>query len=263
MTSLLDAIAAVEAAERIARKRRDLDALERRLIRAARAHWAEQRDGIMPKLDRDIAPYFREAGPIDLFGQLWADLSLQVAGSFGLEIRQAAEIAMRRGFRSAALDADVQLAWDVLNPDAVRFLQGRGAARVALIDQATANDIRAVLVRGLESGASYGSIAREISDLFPAYGRSRDGKRSRAELIAITETGEAYEHGRSMVAGRLEGEGLRMEKRWIVAGDERVCPICSGNDIGWIGNGESFPSGHGRPLAHPGCRCDMEVRAAE
>jgi len=61
----------------------------------------------------------------------------------------------------------------------------------------------------------------------------------------------------------LQSAGLPMEKSWLTCGDDTVCEICNGNaEAGWIPLDEPFPSGHMRPLAHDGCRCDLLIQMA-
>jgi hypothetical protein len=46
------------------------------------------------------------------------------------------------------------------------------------------------------------------------------------------------------------------EKRWVTVGDDRVCPLCHGNEAqGGIPIEQAFQSGHQYPTAHPRCRC--------
>ncbi len=67
----------------------------------------------------------------------------------------------------------------------------------------------------------------------------------------------------------LQSAGLPMEKKWSSVGDKSVgnkpaaCDICLSNDkIGWIPIDDIFPSGHMHPLAHDGCRCNLQTRFA-
>jgi hypothetical protein len=84
---------------------------------------------------------------------------------------------------------------------------------------------------------------------------------SRAHLVAVTETGNAYAEGQLEVAQELAAAGIEMEKAWITVGDDRVTEGCRENEAaGWIGLDDPFPSGHQRPLRFPGCRCDLLTR---
>ena len=87
--------------------------------------------------------------------------------------------------------------------------------------------------------------------------------RNRAELIAVTETGNAYEKAAMLQAEALQQAGLPMEKSWNTVGDDRVSDGCQENeDAGWIPIDEPFPSGDMQPLRFPGCRCNLQTRFA-
>lgn len=69
------------------------------------------------------------------------------------------------------------------------------------------------------------------------------------------------------VAGEALARGVRgtikatlFEKLWLT--DGHPCEVCEENSIaGWIPVDRSFPSGDWEPLAHPNCRCSLEVRS--
>jgi len=97
----------------------------------------------------------------------------------------------------------------------------------------------------------------------------------RAKMIVETEATRAFNKGKLMVAA---SSALTMHKRWVTAGDERVCPICtelgsvryaSGEGVGLQGDFE-HPGGSGaaeqfggqlyqQPPAHPNCRCKVRL----
>jgi hypothetical protein len=52
------------------------------------------------------------------------------------------------------------------------------------------------------------------------------------------------------------------EKLWLT--DGRPCEVCEENSIaGWIPIDKTFPSGDWEPLAHPNCKCSLEVRRVD
>jgi len=78
---------------------------------------------------------------------------------------------------------------------------------------------------------------------------------NRAELVAVTEVGNAYEEGSRIMANRLNLAGLQIEKRWAGPNDDRTSKNCQDNlAAGWIPLADAFPSGAQQPLDHPGCR---------
>lgn len=153
--------------------------------------------------------------------------------------------------------------FDLDNPRAVEYLLSVGADLVTAIDETTRDYIRTVIVRGVSEGQSYGEMARAITDRYAefAVGKPQLHIDSRAHLIAVTETGQAYSHGNYIVGEELRDAGLKMEKHWDTMGDSRVSAGCAENEgAGWIPFDSAFPSGHLRPLRFPGCRCDLLMR---
>lgn len=154
--------------------------------------------------------------------------------------------------------------FSVKHPDAVAYLDRVGANRVSQIDDATRDTIRRIVRNGLGQGTSYQDIARQIEERFREFGRpSPLGHiRSRAELVAVTETGDAYTAGTLIQAKRIQDLGFNVEKRWLTAGDAKVDDrICRNNERkGWLALDEVFPSGHAGPTGHPGCRCALQTR---
>jgi len=150
------------------------------------------------------------------------------------------------------------------NPRAVDYISRVGAALVTKIDETTRDYIRTVITTGVREGQSYNEIAKAITSRYSefAVGRPQLHIDSRAHLVAVTEVGQAYSEGNHIVGETLRDAGLKMEKRWLVMGDERTWPVCMGNEgVGWISFDQMFPSGHMRPLAHPACRCDLLMQA--
>lgn len=160
-------------------------------------------------------------------------------------------------------DIGIGISFTLENPRAVEYLQMRAAERVRAIDETTRQTIKNIIVRGAEEGKSYSAIAREIERRYSrfAVGDPREHIRSRAELIAVTEVGEAYEEGNEIVAQEIQQQGIIMEKFWLTMQDARVSDGCLENEqAGWIPLDDPFPSGHMHPLRFPGCRCDCLYR---
>lgn len=159
------------------------------------------------------------------------------------------------------LGLDLDAPFDVRNPQAVKWTAEQSATLVKRVNDQTRNVLRTILTEGMKDGKSYQKIAREIRERF-----KRDGTfsnkvpsprhvRTRAELISVTEIGHAYEEGSRQVVERLN-KTVKMRKRWITVGDERVSDMDIANSgMGWIKFPRVFNSGHSRPLSHPGCRC--------
>jgi len=83
--------------------------------------------------------------------------------------------------------------------------------------------------------------------------------RYRAHMIARTETIRAAVKGQQLLWEQAVASGkldpAKVQRRWVTAGDERVCPICAPLDGEKAGLYEDFPEGD--PPAHPMCRCGL------
>jgi SPP1 gp7 family putative phage head morphogenesis protein len=106
------------------------------------------------------------------------------------------------------------------------------------------------LGRVLAEGAARGDSADEIA----ASIRSVLQDKSRALMIATTELNRAVS---AATANGYTKRGISLGE-WATAEDDRVCPICHGNqDAGAVRIGEPYPSGDIHPPGHPWCRCAL------
>ena len=177
-----------------------------------------------------------------------------------------AQTALAIGHVTMAQDLGIGMAFNVKHPDALKFIENYGADWVSGVNDTTRQYIQGAVLGGVMNGDSYATVARKIAARYTEFGvPSPLGHiRSRAELVAVTEMGNAYVAGNVMVGNRLKWEGLVMEKRWLVTGDNRVCPTCRTNEAAsWIPWDETFPGGQAQPLGHPGCRCDLQIQRAK
>ena len=151
------------------------------------------------------------------------------------------------------------------NLRAESYIRARGAELVRGVDDVTRQGIQRILVQGAEDGRSYSAVARELKSKFEVLGTPSPLKhiRTRAELIAVTETRMAQTYGKKVVSEELATRGVRMAKRWRDIGDERVSDGCQHAVEIWVSYRpvKSFPEGGGDgPPLHPGCRCIMTHR---
>lgn len=149
------------------------------------------------------------------------------------------------------------------HPRAVSFLERVGAERVTQVNQETKSIIRGILVESAEQARTYSETAERIIDRFGqfAIGKPQLHIDSRAHLVAVTETANAYCEGELQIIDQLEEQGLTYEMQWVTMGDDRVSDGCQANEsAGWIASDGLFPSGDRRPPRFPGCRCDLEFR---
>lgn len=241
--------------------------LERKLEKELKRLFALQAKGFLRRFAalRPKFPELEEAIREDDWGPM---LEAALAATRRLTertIRDATNAGLLAGAGETIADAPVELSFTLEHPSAVAFLRDYAAARVTLIDDGTRAEIAAIVTRSVVEGWAYGQTAKAIADRFEEFrvGRPQEHIRSRAHLVAITEVGEAYEHGALLAAEAIEELGTPMEKSWSTIGDGRVSAGCRENARkGWIPLGDEFPSGHQRPLRFPGCRCALLTRAA-
>lgn len=159
------------------------------------------------------------------------------------------------GIDQADPDHEYDISFSLKNPRAVDYLYNSRQERFDGIDQTTRVQISRILADAASAGVPYAEVGKLLKKRFTELSKSR------AELIAVTELGDAYAEGSMEAARQLRDSGLVMQKRWLTSKDTMVTPGCRANEAaGWIGVDEGFPSGHQRPLRFPGCRCDIELR---
>lgn len=167
-------------------------------------------------------------------------------------------------YTRGSVDGDKELREDV-QPPLTRDMPRRAAARIAGIDETTRDLLMKLIEQAISESWAYTKLAREIRKLFKDFGRAVPQRhlRDRAELIAVTEIGQAYIDGQLDTAQRLVNGGAQIEKSWLTVGDDRVSNGCRTNEAAkWIPFAQTFPSGHAAPLRFPGCRCALQTRRA-
>lgn len=203
----------------------------------------------------------------DFFDQLFDEAVAPVNKAEEPKIQAALEQVLLAGATDVLKDLKVTgISFTLRNPRAVKWAKGSAGNLITQIDETTRNEIKGLITEGLDQGKSYQAIAKEIAKRFsdfakpPKYGPSH--VRSRAELVAITETANAYSAGSFFaVQTASEKTGLAFEKKWLTVGDQRVSEGCKTNEAeGWIDTTTDHSSGHLYPPRFPGCRCSEQYR---
>ena len=191
------------------------------------------------------------------------EITIKTSPLFVGPIQKAAEQSLAIGAKQAIAELGLGISFDLKNPRALAFLKDYGVRKVAKIDSTTQKYLSTLLQTALDEGWSSKRTATAIIERYEqfAIGKPQAHIESRAHLIAVTETGNAYSEANLMVAQDLQDAGIVMEKQWSTVGDDKVSEGCMENEKqGWIGLNKDFSSGHQRPLRFPGCRCDMLTR---
>ena len=167
------------------------------------------------------------------------------------------------GGHTMLAEVGMPMSFTLANPRAVAYLENYGADLITKINGTTREYIKNILVKGGREGWGYNKVANAITERYAefAVGRPQQHIQSRAHLIAVTESGNAYEAGNFEAAMQLQERGMAMEKHWVNVGDDKVSDGCLENSaVGWIPLEQAFPSGHLHPLRFPGCRCHAQYR---
>ena len=215
-----------------------LQKAERKMARA----WALRLEAEVDALVEYLGQFksYQKLEPSDAAGypwEWWAKYGAEVVGEL-----------------SAAFSA--QLVFELPNasvPEVQRlagvFAEARGARLLKLegpenLVSLTRERVNTLVSESLVRGDSLGTLTKNLrADL--AFSKER------ASRIARTETATALGQG-SKQSAVMQG---RDEKGWVTQGDELVSQeICAPNEAaGWIGLGDSFPSGHDTIPGHPNC----------
>ena len=200
----------------------------------------------------------REAITADDWLRIFDEATQQSFDLFMTAIQEQIQTALVQGGLDVVANIGVDFAFGLRHPRAEAYLAEHGSALITRINEVTRGNIQTIITEGIREGWSYDRIARAVSQMYSemAVGKPQQHIDSRAHLIAVTELGNAYESGSSIVVRDLQDSGLHMEKSWLTVGDERVCDGCRANEAeGWIPFAQAHGSGHQHPLRFPGCRC--------
>ena len=270
-TALRSALDAFLAEANALTKARAVAPLERRLLASVKRVFALQEAALLRRLVRVKSrfPALRESDTDEALDALIEQALSATRLPFERAIDQAAQDAFLAGAQAVIAEMGEVAAgfsFDLRHPQAEAYLRSHAAERVTMIAETTRLGLRAILRQGMENGWGYSKTARAIREKYAEFSKPSPQKhiRNRAELIAITEVGEAYEAAALLTAQELDAAGVTIEKSWLTVGDARVTAKCRANQAkGWISVDASFPSGHRRPLRFPGCRCALQTRPKE
>lgn len=202
---------------------------------------------------------FKESIGGDELNRLFSNTEVATNGMFTDPLNTAYTASIFQGANeiTTLLGEDI-ISFNLSNQRANDWMIDNGAKLITNVNETTRFQIKNVVKRGINEGLSYDKIAANITKRYKefAIGKPQLHIRSRAHLVAITETGNAYEAGAREGAKQADAAGLIMEKFWANTGDMKVSEGCIANtDDNWIPLDQVHNSGHDRPLRFPGCRC--------
>lgn len=206
--------------------------------------------------------YFAESMQSD-FDDLFDSATLDTSSAMQQAIEKGIKQALLIGGKGLIRNLKAQVNFSLTNPRAIAYSEAHAGEAITNIDRTTKDDIRRIIVAGISDGASYSEVAANIKARYVQYavGVPQRHIRSRAELISVTEIGNAYQAGNHIAAQSIAATGVKMEKSWLTSNDDRVSDGCTANqDDGWIDIEAAHSSGHQTPLRFPGCRCVEQYR---
>ena len=195
----------------------------------------------------------------DELNRLFANTEALTNDQFINPLNQAYRASIAAGANAITLELGEDIiSFNLSNQRAEDWILNNGAKLVTNVNETTRFQIKNVVKKGIKNGDSYDEMAKAITKRYKefAIGKPQLAIRSRAHLVAITETGNAYEAGAREGALQANAAGLTMEKKWSTTGDNKVSELCTVNENeSWILIDNVHASGHQSPLRFPGCRC--------
>jgi len=247
--------------------------IQERLARKLERFFHEQKNMFMVGFEKlrdefpelDLQEAAKPPGAPPDWEDIWDYISFMTVGVISSDVTDALKASMLKAGLAPLGTINTSPSFTLANPKAVEYITNYGATLVANVNQTTKDQLRTIISHATEEGWSYSKTSIEIRSKFDMFSERKPQEhiRNRAELIAVTETGNAYEKAAMIQAESLQMAGLPMEKSWNTVGDERVSDGCQENeDAGWIPIDQPFPSGDMQPLRFPGCRCNLQTRMA-
>lgn len=207
---------------------------------------------VSPAIEATEKALYAEHGMQNSFEQLLFDTLVHAGEAAAKRFRPLRAAAPKiKGF---TFNAD--------NPAAAKWAREHAADTIKGITEATRNEIRDVIDTAFgQDDYDVNTLADDIASII--------GDDARAETIARTEAMEAANRGQQELWSQAVDAGLltgQEEQEWIVANDDRLCPICEPMDGVRVGLDESFDVDGEEmdgPPAHPNCRCVLGLVAAK
>ena len=205
-------------------------------------------------------------GAVNDMNNILDNAFIATKNEFNNAVNEEITSALAIGGQQTLINAGINFSFNLKNPRAITYLENHGAELITKINDTTRAEIKEIITHAMKEGWSYNQTADAITNRFEefAVGKPQLHIDSRAHLVAVTESANAYEAGAREAGQQIQEAGISLEKFWQTVGDERVSDGCAENeDADWIDFDEAFPSGDENPPRFPGCRCTALYRRKE
>ena len=230
---------------------RDKDKLEAEMLYALERFFQDQRLRVREALYERV-PDDRKGIQLPL--PFWNDEGRKLLSVLLPFLQRGAE----GGVETQRAIIDIEVDWTQPFTEAADWARKHAGTLIRGITDTTRERVRSVVGNWIES------TDHTFPDLWKQLMEDHAFSRSRAQMIAATESTRAYAEGEMVGAEVLEKEGwYEYDKRWDTARDDRVCPICAPMD-GVVVHGvrakfDTLAGALEGPPAHPRCRCGMSM----
>lgn len=198
----------------------------------------------------------------DFWSQMWI---YDMIKNMSYNIQRALNIWQQRSYRLFSKPfTELKIDFDLQNKYAVEYMRKFNLLHLSdnpvSISETTKSSVISILREWVENNLSYTEVAKKVNAL-----DNTAFSMNRAKLIAVRETGQAYEYGNRVPMKELHDNGLTVEKRRLTVGDDRVTEQCRNNQWQWRVNFDYIYFNDWDDIAprtgNPRCRCSMQRRA--
>lgn len=219
------------------------DPIETRIRRAAQSYLAHEYATAAAGV-RDMDKRAPDA-PLD--PDIVAQLGLDLGPAIRAALARFYPLLLARAFDDAAIQLDVDVAFDLENPQ-VQATLAELAQLVTRVADTTRDEIRTLVGQQAAEGWSIAQLADAIAR------RGEVQSVTRATVIARTETASAYSRG-SILAWQESGVVGQVE--WDATLDDVTATACQALHGQRAPLGGTFADGVAFPPQHPNCRCAL------
>lgn len=234
---------------------REMEELEQALIQPIADHFSEQQAEYLNRLPEtpteQALETFINAGAAAMdnaFALLLGSLLFKPFKA-GIQAAQTQLYEVSGNTPQGNLKIDLALRFDQVNPVVDQYVRTTAFTHVQGINQTTRNQLRVTLAEGIRLGETIPELSDRIAAVF-------DAARSwRTDLIARTETAQAFAFANHAALELLFKDGLIKYRKWLCAPDDRVCGQCLPLNGYVIRFDAKYPDGLEPGFVHPGDRC--------